>query len=87
MMSLWQCPGFCVSRKSGQEGGRWLHPKGTNIIAILGLGFRKAWLMVGEPSLSSSPPTIESVLSPGRASPGAALKFFTVWRVAAGFEI
>ena len=30
MMSLWQCPGFCVSRKSGQEGGRWLHPKGPD---------------------------------------------------------
>jgi len=31
-----------VSRKSGREGGRWLHPKGANIIAMLGLGFRNA---------------------------------------------
>jgi len=31
---------FCVSRKGGTEGGRWVHPKGANSMATSGLVFR-----------------------------------------------
>jgi len=36
---------FCVSRKGGTGGGRWVHLKGTNSITISGLGCEK--LLVG----------------------------------------
>ena len=31
---------FCVSRKGGTGGGGWVHPKGTNSMAMSGLVFR-----------------------------------------------
>ena len=31
---------FCVSRKGGTGGGRWVHPKGANSMAASGLVFR-----------------------------------------------
>ena len=43
MMSLpAMSPGlrFCVSRKGGTGGGRWVHPKGANSMAASGLIFR-----------------------------------------------
>jgi len=32
--------GFCASRKGGTGGGGWVHPKGTNSMAVSGLIFR-----------------------------------------------
>ena len=35
---------FCMSRKGGTEGGRWVYPKGENSIAISGLGLGQNWV-------------------------------------------
>jgi len=31
---------FCMSRKGGTGGGRWVHPKGANSMAASGFAFR-----------------------------------------------
>ena len=33
---------FCVSRKGGIGGGRWVHPKGENSVAMSGPGCEKS---------------------------------------------
>ena len=36
-----------MSRKGGRGGGRWVHPKGANSMAVSGLGFREALVGTG----------------------------------------
>ena len=43
---------FCVSRKGGTGGGRWVHPKGANSMAASGLVFRSNLVGTGRPFLS-----------------------------------
>jgi len=43
---------FCVNRKGGTGGGRWVYLKGANSIAVSGLGFRKTLDGTGWPITS-----------------------------------
>ena len=40
---------FCDSRKGGTGGGRWVHPKGANSMAVSGLRGRKVLVGTGRP--------------------------------------
>ena len=44
---------FCMSSKGGTEGGRCVHPKGANSVAMSELGCRKASVGVGGLFLST----------------------------------
>jgi len=40
---------FYVSRKSGTEGGGWVHLKGENSMAVTWLTVETPWLALGGP--------------------------------------
>ena len=39
---------FCVSRNGGTGGSRWVHLKGTNSMALSGLGCEKLFVGAGQ---------------------------------------